>query len=524
MKYYLTVNFCLFLTYSLFAQIPIGQVKSHLKISATSSSFSGTLDSYDQFGINVTGLGDLDGDGFEDIAVTANSDDDGGLNKGAVWVLFLHKGVDVKSYQKISIGNGNFTGNLDERFGSSIDNIGDLDGDGVTDLIVGETRCNDGGLRNGAVWILFLNTDGTVKTHQKISEWHGNFTGNLWTSGQFGANVAGIGDLDNDGVLDVAVASTFDGDGGQETGSVWILFLNTDGTVKSHQKISASQGNFTGTLEAFDRFGTSICSAGDFDKDGINDLLITARGDDDGVTDAGAVWLTYLNADGTVKAWDKISATQGNFTGLLSPVDHFGISIDTIGDLDGNQVVDFAVGAYFDDDGGTDAGAVWILFMENDGTIKSFQKISNTQGNFSGQLQSGDAFGGWGVSVIGDFNDDGFNDIVVGSYGVDDGGTNTGAAWILNLQGQFPVSASPNLKKIDIHIYPNPNRGQFTIANIPSEKAMVKVWTLDGKLVHNLEIQTYQTEVEFFVEHAGGYLVEVIVNEQRFVKKVIVQK
>jgi FG-GAP repeat len=79
------------------AAVPGVHVQSVQKISAT-----GVLDDGDAFGGSVTGLGDVDGDNTEDVAVGASFDDDGGADRGAVYVLFLHKNGTVKAEQKIS--------------------------------------------------------------------------------------------------------------------------------------------------------------------------------------------------------------------------------------------------------------------------------------------------------------------------------------------------------------------------------------------------------------------------------------
>ena len=76
---------------------------------------------------------------------------------------------------------------------------------------------------------------------------------------------------------------------------MWVLFLNTDGTVKSHQKISDTEGGFTGVLDDDDRFGTSVASLGDLDGDGVGDLAVGATWDDDGGFDHGAVWVLFLD-------------------------------------------------------------------------------------------------------------------------------------------------------------------------------------------------------------------------------------
>ena len=79
-----------------------------------------------------------------------------------------------------------------------------------------------------------------------------------------------------------------------------------------------------------------------------------------------------------VKSYQKISDTAGGFTAILDNSDLFGISVANLGDLDGDLIPDLAVGAQLDDDGGFNRGAVYVLFMNADGTVKSHQKISNT--------------------------------------------------------------------------------------------------------------------------------------------------
>src|SRR5262249_6547914 len=149
-----------------------------------------------------------------------------------------------------------------------------------------------------------------------------------------------------------------------------------NGTVVAQQKITESVGGFGGVLDDADNFGNSLAALGDLDGNGTIDLAVGAPFDDDGGANQGAVWVLFLNADGTVASQQKISETAGGLGSVLDPDDHFGNSVAAVGDLDGDGITELAVGAPLDDDGGTDQGAVWILFLNADGTVASKQRIS----------------------------------------------------------------------------------------------------------------------------------------------------
>ena len=472
-----------------------GTVQSLQKISDTEGGFTGTLDDGDSFGTSVAGIGDLDGDGVEDLAVGALADDDGGDLRGAVWVLLMNTDGTVKSQQKISDTEGGFTGTLDDGdfFGRSVAGIGDLDGDGVQDIAVGAFLDDDGGLNRGAVWILFLNTNGTVKSHGKISATAGGFTGTLDENDAFGVSMAGVGDLDGNGVQYIVVGAVGDDDGGDGRGAVWILFLNTNGTVSSHQKISDTAGGFNGTLDNSDSFGRSVAGLGDLDGDGVQDIAVGAHHDADGGFQRGAVWILFLNTNGTVKSHQKISDTAGGFTGTLDDEDLFGTSVAGIGDLDGGGVEDLAVGAYHDDDGGagSDRGAVWVLFLNTNGTVARHQKISSTEGGFTGTLDDEDFFG-WSVAGLGDLDGDGKHDIAVGAFGDDDGGFDHGAVWVLFLDGIVVPNESAPADTPGTHVleaaYPNPFNPEATFRFAAFEQQSVRVDLVDvlGRVVATL--------------------------------------
>lgn len=410
-------------------------VRNEQKISAEQGNFSGNLDNGDQFGSAVGDPGDLESDGVQDLAVGAPFDDDGGNDRGAVWVLFMDDNGRVDLQRRISDDAGDFGGDLDndDVFGSALAGIGDLNGDGAFDLVAGAPGNDDGGNDRGGVWVLFLDADGRVRDQQKIADGAGGFDGNLADDDRFGSAVAVAGDINGDGIADLAVGAPNDDSDSTDAGALWILFMRADGRVDDWQRITEGSGGFNGNLRAGDGFGSAVAGTGDLDGDGIPDLVAGAPGDDGSGTDRGALWVLFLDAEGRVREQQKIADGEGGFSGDLANEDRFGSAVARIGDINRDGVADLAVGAPNDDDGSGNAGAVWIVFPEADGRVDGWQKVSEQSGGFGGDLKAGDHFGA-ALAGIGDLNNDGVVDLAVGAPGDDDGGDDQGALWILFMQ------------------------------------------------------------------------------------------
>ncbi len=349
---------------------------------------------------------------------------------------------EVISHQKVSATVGGVLPALDagDQFGRGVAPLGDVDGDGVIDLAVGVQKDDDGGTAGaasevGAVWILFMNTDGTTKALQKISATAGGFTAILEDGDEFGRAVGAPGDVDNDGTPDLLAGAAGDDDGGSDRGAFYVLFLNPDGTVRDHEKTSSDSALFAGLLGNGDEFGRSFACLEDLDGDLVGDIAVGTPGDDDAGANAGAVYVVFLNADGSAKSQVKISEAQAGFTGNLVPNDGFGFSVGNVGDLNGDGVPDLGVGATGTDVGGNGTGGLWLLGMTTSGTVLGFERVTNARG-LTGQLDPGDQFG-YDVVGIGDIDFDGVPDLAASAALDDDGGPNRGAVYVLlmNLGG-----------------------------------------------------------------------------------------
>jgi hypothetical protein len=262
---------------------------------------------------------------------------------------------------------------------------------------------------------------GAIQREQKLCSRGGGFTGAIGNDYRFGVSVAELGDFDRDGVRDLAVGSHRANLGGAERGAVWLLLMNSDGTVREHRQISAVAGKLPGPLDDHDRFGISISSLGDLDLDGTTDIAVGAYRDDDGGTDHGCVYVLFLAPDGTVARQRKISSLQGGFGGTLRAEDSFGWSVENVGDLDDDGVIDLVVGATRDDGGepdpALDYGALYVLFLREDGTVRKHARIGAGGGSCP-PLRRLDRFGS-DVVLLEDADGDGVEDIAVGAFSED---------------------------------------------------------------------------------------------------------
>ena len=272
-----------------------GSVDSTVEINDSTTN-GPDLANNDQFGFGITNIGDLNGDGVNDLIVGANGDDEGGGARGAVHIMFMNTDGSVDSTVEInsSTANGPTLTNGDH-FGKSVENIGDLNNDGVNDLAIGAHQDDDGGTDRGAVHILYMNTDGSVDSTVEINDSTTNGP-ELEDEDAFGRSVANIGDLDGDGVNDLIVGADKDNAGGANRGTIHIIHMNTDGSVKSTVEINNETTNGP-SMRDQDFFGFAVANIGDLDGNGINDLAVGAYGDDGGAgvgNNSGAVHLIFL--------------------------------------------------------------------------------------------------------------------------------------------------------------------------------------------------------------------------------------
>ncbi len=392
-----------------------GTVKAFLEIT----SIPGVVG----MGDAVASLGDVDGDGIGDIAVGDPLHPNGVpfSRQGAVHVVFLNADLTVKGVQTINELAGGFGGVLaqDDLFGYSVAALGDQDGDGITELLVGAPQMDVLVPGFPRAWLLFLDADGTVKSEVVYSQGSGGFQETIGDSDSFGSAFAPLGDMDGNGALDFAIARAF----GPSSSYTFTLRLKADGTVKNTLKVGPGLGGYVGTTNL--RWGDAACALPDLDGDGIREYAVGDRGFN---SDTGELVILFPDFNGPLHGQQHVRPSAfpgdpplGGFTGAVDDNDGFGVSLAALGDLDGDGIGELAVGAFGDTEGppgnqSHSVGAVWILFLNADGTVHGQQKISQTAGGWAAPLQDTDAFG-YRLASLGDRDGDGADELLVGAPG-----------------------------------------------------------------------------------------------------------
>ncbi|MEQ8318505.1 MAG: integrin alpha [Phycisphaerales bacterium] len=385
----------------------------------------------------VVAAGDFNGDGIDDLAVSdpfANGA--AGSRSGVTWVVFGRAGgfpADVR-LSELDGSDGVALAGIGGS-GSSVSAAGDVNGDGLGDLIIGAPR----GV--GEAYVVYGSRDGfPASIDLTMLDGVNGFRLVGASRESAGQSVAGVGDVDADGVDDVAVGAP-EADvraaGGQ--GQTYVVYGRAGGfpAMVELPRLGADEGaRLLGDVQ-FVASGSAVSAAGDFNDDGIDDLAVgaaawgpdTARGN-------GACYVVYGVAGGLPPVFELSDLDGDNGFKLVGPRGGANLAnaIASVGDIDRDGVDDLLIGAAGSYDGARRTGFAYLVSGRSGGGFGASVDIETLVGRgvvrFQGE-ETQDAAGS-DVSGGGDVNADGVLDLIIGAADVDAGGVlNAGRAYVL---------------------------------------------------------------------------------------------
>jgi hypothetical protein len=338
-------------------------------------------------GVGLAGAGDVNGDGYADLIVAAHGYDNGEENEGAIFV-YQGSAMGLSATPAVTIEN-----NIAGAMLKIVAGAGDVNGDGYADVVIGSNEYNS---QDGIAYVHHGSVAGinptpavTLTTAQ---------AGDL-----FATDVAGAGDVNGDGYADVVIGAQNFTNGEVDEGAFFVYHGSAVG-------ISATPVVTVESDLENARLGKAVAGVGDVDGDGYGDLLAGARVYDQPYNDAGAAFLYHGTADGI----DAANAVW------LSPVSggQYGYNVARAGDVNADGYADIMVAQDYYHDPVSRAGGVYIYHGGGDDlqSPAAWTATGGSNGTFFGRVAS-----------AGDVNGDGFSDVIVGSYGYDD---KTGRAYI----------------------------------------------------------------------------------------------
>ena len=384
----------------------------------------------DSSGAPISSAGDINGDGFADLLISApGADPNGNYSAGSNYVVFGRAASFDATFDLSSLNGSNgfrLDGAASGDYSSTARSAGDVNGDGFDDLIVGAYGADPNGNLSGSSYVIFGKAAGFTASINlsSLDGINGFRLDGVAEYDGFGGSVSNAGDINGDGFADFIISARgADPNGVPEAGSSYVVFGNTAG-LNSTLDLSNLDGNNGFRLDGAvsrDYSGLTVRNAGDINGDGFDDLMVGAGFQFDDFS-SGVSYIVFGKASGFDAAMDL--STLNGINGFRINVDtdaeftfHEHL-MDSAGDVNGDGFDDVIIGALVADPNGiNNAGSSYIVFGKASG-FDEMLDLSTLDSN-SGFRVDGAAASNYAgaVSGAGDVNGDGFSDLLVGASG-----------------------------------------------------------------------------------------------------------
>ncbi|MBY0475161.1 MAG: hypothetical protein K2Q13_08900 [Nitrosomonas sp.] len=398
---------------------------------------------FDSAGRPVSDAGDVNGDGFADVIIGAYSAEPNGGFSGSSYVVFgKADGFDPTLALSTLDGNNGFRMDgvaASDLLGISVSTAGDVNGDGISDVILGALGADPNGNVSGSSYVVFGKLTGFDATLD-LSSLDGNNGFRLDGAAGFdfsGSSVSNAGDVNGDGFADVIIgAGGADPNGIDAAGSSYVVFGKAAGfdATLNLSSLDGSNGFRLDGAAAGD-FSGLVSNAGDVNGDGFADFLVGAVNADPNGSLSGSSYVVFGKAAGFAATLDLSSLDGSNGFRLdgAAEYDFSSGSVSSAGDVNGDGFADLLVGApgAGEQSGYYVSGSSYVVFGKATGFSATLD-LSSLDGSNGFRLDGAASDGaGFSVSGAGDVNGDGFADLLVGAASASPNGPASGSSYVV---------------------------------------------------------------------------------------------
>lgn len=403
---------------------------------------------FDSSGVSVNAAGDVNGDGLDDLVIGAPFASPNGFPAGSGSVYVIFGSVDafpaVLELASMDGGNGfRIDGDVGQNnSGYSVSTAGDVNGDGLDDVLIGANYFPGPDDSSGAAYVVFGKNVGFTATVTlgSLDGTDGFRVDASAVGDQTGRSVSAAGDVNGDGFDDVIVGAPAADPNGPQSGSAYVVFGHAETFPASLQTIDLDGSNgfrINGATE-ISRAGSSVSGAGDINGDGFDDLIIGAPGAGADYDESGRTYVVFGQGGSFSAAFELNALDGGNGFRLDGTVtgDKSGSWVSNAGDVNGDGFSDVVIGAPFADPNGDDSGSSYVVYGHA-GPFFAASQLSDLDGVNGFRLDGsetdihGDGGSGSAVSTAGDVNGDGLDDLLIAAPGSDWNGVDAGSSYVV---------------------------------------------------------------------------------------------